>query len=302
MVIVERHDGVVMKIFDLCFTRTAWCVGLVALGVTTASTSFAQSENSVNPPIPAPVSFSPGIRDIVKMLDAKVDVGVIQSYIKHSPTAFNPTASEIIELKQRGVPDELVTALIQRGAEVRTQLAQAQPSTPMASPNPTQTPGYASDYPMTAPDSSYPYYAGYGYGYPYYGYGYGYPYNYWWNTYSYWPWYYSPFYCGFHNCYHSYGYCHGYSAFNHFHGAHSVAFAGHSHGAVATRSAAWAPTVGSGFAHRPMASQAAFAGRSFAYAAPHSSGLAVRSGGFAARSGGGGGHGGGGGGHGGGHR
>jgi len=61
--------------------------------------------NSVAPAPGAPPAqaaptarFSPGVADIVKMVDAKVDPEVIKTYIKNSPTAYNPSATEIIAL------------------------------------------------------------------------------------------------------------------------------------------------------------------------------------------------------------
>ena len=48
------------------------------------------------------------------LLDAKVDPAVIKEYIKSSPTAYSPSASEIIVLKQRGVPDDILSALLER--------------------------------------------------------------------------------------------------------------------------------------------------------------------------------------------
>ena len=69
----------------------------------------------------ATLGYSQGIGEILKMVDAKVDVTVIKAYIKNSPTAYNPNANEIIAMKQRGVGDDIITTLIQRGGEVRAQ-------------------------------------------------------------------------------------------------------------------------------------------------------------------------------------
>src|SRR6185369_16976420 len=98
-----------------------------------------------------------------------------------------------IALKQRNVPDELITALIQRGAEVRNQMAQGAEAPP---PNTSQ----AVTAPFTPPENETPAYADYGYTYyPYYGWS---PYNNWWYNYSYpWAWtWYSPL------CFGYYGY------------------------------------------------------------------------------------------------
>lgn len=244
----------------------------------------------------AQVRFSPGLRDVLKMLDAKVDSEVVKAFIKNSQIAFNPSAAEIIALKQRGVPDDIITALIQRGTEVRAQMAQgnaAYPNTAApAYPN-TVSPAYPYDYataPYTPASYSYPYdYADYGYGYPYYGYS-GYPYNYWWYNYGYPFGFYSPFFFGFYG-HHRFGdfdrdrdRFHG--GFDRFHGDRSFAFRGPS--GLANRGGPWSPTVG--LAHRPFANQSGFGGRSFAFSGARPSGFAAHVGGFAGRPSGFGGH------------
>jgi hypothetical protein len=90
--------------------------------------------------------LSPAIRDILKMVDAKVDQTVILTYIKNSPIPYSLTATEIIALKQRGVPDELTAAVVEHGGQVRAQLAQA------AAQNPGTGPQY-STAPATPPYS-----------------------------------------------------------------------------------------------------------------------------------------------------
>ena len=147
------------------------------------------------------VRFSPGVADVVRMVDAKVDAEVIKSYIKNSPTAYNPSATEIIALKDRGVGPEILTAMLRRGAEVRVQSMQAaQAAASVAAPQtypsavapsaPAPDYGYAPQpvyanygysYPAYVGDYGYPAY-GCGYSWPYFncgfgGYGYGYPYN-----------------------------------------------------------------------------------------------------------------------------
>lgn len=242
------------------------------------------------------VSFSPGVRDVLKMLDAKIDPAVVKAYINNSMILFNPTANEIIALKQRGVPDEVLTAMMRRGAEVRMQSAQAaQSAVPVPAP---ATPPQSYDYGATVPPYSYSYpydYSDYGYGYPYYGYPYasGYPYSYWWNNYGY-PWgYYSPFFSGL-------GFGRGFHDFDRFHngfrGNRGFGFQGR--GGFGNRSA-WGARAGPGF--RSSFGSGGFAGRSFGFSGARSGGFGGHSmGGLAGRSGGFGGHGGGFGGHGGG--
>jgi hypothetical protein len=254
-----------MKISNL--GRISGLFGLIA-GLSTSSS--AQSDNQAAPALTsppqssAPVNFSPSVRDILKMVDAKVDPTVINAYIKNSTAAYNPTASEIIALKERGVSDDIVTALLQKGAEMRAQLARSMQSTAQPAPLTPQEP-VAPAYDATAP-YAYPDYADYGFGYPYYGFGYSaYPYysSFYWNTW--YPWAgYSPFYHGYYG-HHFYG---RYPYYGHYgnrgypyYGGHSYAigrggyYGGRSYAVARNnfgyggRSGAWAPVRG-GFAGR----------------------------------------------------
>ena len=71
-------------------------------------------------------TYSAGIAEIIKMLDAKVDAPVILAYIQNSPIPYNPEATELIALKEHGASTEMLMALLHHGDELRLQLAQAQ--------------------------------------------------------------------------------------------------------------------------------------------------------------------------------
>jgi hypothetical protein len=60
------------------------------------------------------------------MVRARLDPDVIRAYIKSSNVSYNPTAAEIVTLIQLGIPQELVTAILERDGELRTRrVAQA---------------------------------------------------------------------------------------------------------------------------------------------------------------------------------
>jgi len=127
--------------------------------------------------------YSPGISDVVKMVDARVDAEVIKAYIQSSTIAYHPSAAEIIALKDHGVSADILTALLLRGSDLKAQERRAspaaQPASPVA-PNPYATvPAY--DYGAQPVYQDYPYYYPvYSYSYPSYGYNYGYDYGYSW--------------------------------------------------------------------------------------------------------------------------
>ena len=179
------------KKFQIGFTAgiasTVVLLGVVSAPATTAPTN---SRPAVAPLIlsgrqstrPAG-TFSPGVTDIIKMLDAKVETEVLLAYIQNSTIPYNPDAAELIALKEHGASTEILTALLHHGNELRLRLAQAATS---ANP-PTAAPTYDHPPDTTPPAySSAPYpdgggvaypavYSGYGYGY---GYGYGAPWGY----------------------------------------------------------------------------------------------------------------------------
>jgi hypothetical protein len=188
------------------FSITAEQPDVIAPLGTVAAPAVAPTES------PPAATYSAGVAEIVKMVDAKVDPQVIKAYIKNSPIPYSPTSSEIIALKEHGVSDDILTTMMQRGAEVRAQGAAAANQAPPAPMAPggygyTPVPTYGSDY-GSAP------YVDYSYGYPYYGYPYyGYPYSYSWYGY---PYYYYPFYCGYYGCGNHYYHCHNGHCYGHF--------------------------------------------------------------------------------------
>src|SRR5690349_8417938 len=96
--------------------------------------SLALASGTAGDPAQMAAYNSAGVSDVLKMVDAKVDPVVIKAYIQNSSTAYNPSANEIVALKQHGVSDDVLTAMLVRGGEMRAQSAQGAPS---ASPAPT---------------------------------------------------------------------------------------------------------------------------------------------------------------------
>ena len=192
-----------------------WTITVITTNGTGALAAASAADYASPPPAPASaslapsaapeatVTFSAGVADILRMVDAKVDPGVIKAYIENSPVAYNLSAAEIIAAKQRGVADELLASMIARGAQLREKRASAPPALPPAAlvaPTP-QAPAYAYDYP-TVPTYPAP---AYNYDYPvnppyYYDYSYlnfAYPWSGYW---PYWPiyTYYGGYYYGGH--------------------------------------------------------------------------------------------------------
>jgi len=96
-------------------------------------------------------TYSPGVTEIIKLLDAKVDAQVVLAYIQNSTVPYDPEASELIALKEHGASTETLVALLHRGDELRLQLAQAQ----SASTPPPIAPAYENPAEAAYPPPAY---------------------------------------------------------------------------------------------------------------------------------------------------
>jgi hypothetical protein len=106
------------------------------------------------------VRFSPAVAGIVKMVDAKVAPDVIKAYIANSPTTFDANVEEIIALKEHGIPDDIVTAMLAHNPRpLAAPQTAAQPgvNAPAQAPTPPPepVPSYYPSYPAMHPEYSY---------------------------------------------------------------------------------------------------------------------------------------------------
>jgi hypothetical protein len=68
---------------------------------------------------------SAGLDEILKMLQAGVSKDVIKTYIETAPVVAPLSASDIVSLKERGLPDDVTMALMKRAAELTARTDQA---------------------------------------------------------------------------------------------------------------------------------------------------------------------------------
>ncbi len=167
-----------------------------------------------------------GLDDVVKLSKAGVDESVIQSYIQNSGVGYNPTAQDIIQLRELGVSPQIAAALMQRGSEVRQTATveaqkQAQAAAPAAAPA-QAAPVYTAPATYEAPASTVTYI-----GYPSYAYSYGGYYGPSYYSYPYYPRYYG-YYGGFYPGV-SVGFRFG-SGYSGGHGGYHGGYHGGSHG------------------------------------------------------------------------
>lgn len=69
------------------------------------------------------------IDEILKLAEASVSKEVMLSFVASSATFYNLSAADVIALKEKGVVDEVITALLKRDAEVKSSVAQARGTT-----------------------------------------------------------------------------------------------------------------------------------------------------------------------------
>ncbi len=106
----------------------------------------------VKPSLPADVALSPASAEVVRMTDANVEPNVVLAYVNSSTGTFNLGSSQIIYLRDLGVKDSVITAMMQRDQALTGGVPSAanltdtwQSTTPAASAAaPAYAPGYTS--------------------------------------------------------------------------------------------------------------------------------------------------------------
>ena len=139
------------------FGRSTAGIALAALWL--ASSHFAQLSNAQAQPAPPaldttaavsavppasvtpPPNISPNrpLAQVIKLVQAGVDESVIYSYISNSSSTFNLDSDTIIYLSDLGVPNEVVSAMMQRDQWLQSQMAPVNPLPP-AEPPATEPP------------------------------------------------------------------------------------------------------------------------------------------------------------------
>lgn len=141
-------------------------------------TSVQKAAPSATATATVPVQLSPSAEDILKLSRAKVGDDVIVAFIKGGNRHFDLTASEIVHLRNEGVSDHVLAAMVnQESPVVPAPPSPPQPAAPAsaasasaaqdaAAPNPPSAAATVYVVPTSAPSAyaPYPYY--YGYSYP----------------------------------------------------------------------------------------------------------------------------------------
>ena len=205
------------KLVLVMFGAALPCAALGQADVQT--TPVAPSNNvveSISSDQTAPLQWSSGVSEILKLSRAGIGQETIVTYIASSGRTYNLSAAEIVHLKEQGVTDAVLTAMLQQSQKpVKSGVAPA-PAAQVAPVTTTpNSPEAEASSPQYAPAAAapattayvvpgtaayaYPYsYSSYPYYYPYYGYSYpavsfsfgfggyyGYPYGHYGGWYGY---------------------------------------------------------------------------------------------------------------------
>ncbi len=106
---------------------------------------------------PGTIQLSVGVQDVVRLAQAGVSENVIKAFVEKSNIPYNPTAEEIIFLTDIGIPNTLITAMLQQGNKVREQNPNApapRPAPPVPAPTYSEPPAQSVPPPPSGPPQS----------------------------------------------------------------------------------------------------------------------------------------------------
>ena len=119
-----------IEFFKRCVLGTATVV-LCLTGVRSPFNSPAQAQSASTPPdsatetsaLPPNVYPTSPLAQVIRLTQAGVDESIITTYVTNSGSTFNLDSDKIIYLKDIGLPNEVVTAMMQRDQQLQQQMA-----------------------------------------------------------------------------------------------------------------------------------------------------------------------------------
>lgn len=90
-----------------------------------AAPEVTRTPSEQAPPAMPPPNVSAAVQEVVAMVRGGVDSSVVDSYIKNSGSQLPPSVHEILYLNSQKVPKEIITSMIQRGADQKASDARA---------------------------------------------------------------------------------------------------------------------------------------------------------------------------------
>jgi len=77
-----------------------------------------------------------GVKEVLKLTRAKISEDVVVNYIQNSGMAYNLTSSDIVYLRNEGVSDRVINAMLDQSKTLETAQNQADNAPPAAAPAP----------------------------------------------------------------------------------------------------------------------------------------------------------------------
>ena len=122
-----------MKMKIKLYMKFAFVTALLATAVvySCAAQNPDTSDSSITPgALPSNIAVDSPLAQVIRLAQSGVDESVILSYVNNSSITFNLTSDQIIYLKDLGLPNDVVTAMIQRDQQLGALANTAPPTTP----------------------------------------------------------------------------------------------------------------------------------------------------------------------------
>jgi hypothetical protein len=150
-----RFPGRTIPVFAICVATLV--VGAAAQEVPATGLNDSAPNPSQAQSQPAVALTNRGLADVLRMFEAGISKEVIRAYVESGPAIYELSADDVINLKRRGFPDDLTTALLKKRAAPRPPepngtSAAAQPGRERIFAHPVRVPA-ASAYDAIDPNS-----------------------------------------------------------------------------------------------------------------------------------------------------
>lgn len=101
---------------------------------TVASAATPEAAAPASAPEPASIKLPYGVEDVLKLNRAQISEDIILNYVQNSGTAYNLAPNDIVYLRNQGVSDRVVTAMLDQRKRVAADMAAAQQATTAVAP------------------------------------------------------------------------------------------------------------------------------------------------------------------------
>jgi hypothetical protein len=106
--------------------KTATVFGIIAAAALPLLSAYSQETPAPAPPAApspeaVPANFSPAVGEAVKLAQSGVGEDVVAAYVKNTQAPYNLSANDIIALRNAGISEPIVTAMLNHDKALQTQ-------------------------------------------------------------------------------------------------------------------------------------------------------------------------------------